>query len=327
MMNCLGCYTESKEAYCLSCRKILFDKAKVSSLLAFDAPNINNRDLFQEHSKRMSISGVQLKYSLHREKTSLILCEKDGHYLLKPVPPIRTLLYVNDVPENEHLTMQMASQVFQINTAANALIYFRDKEPAYITRRFDVRNDGRKYQQEDFAQLTRRSKPTHGAAFKYNGTYEEIGLLIKQYVGAARAVLENFFKLIVFNYVISNGDAHLKNFSLIRRENGEYTLTPAYDLMSTVIHTPNESDTALGLYEGDMDAPFYATYGCYGRSSFMELANRFGIVEARALRIIDQFPAKEESMKTLINASFLSEEVKKLYINNVKEKLKRIIAA
>lgn len=323
-MNCLGCYIESKEAYCLSCRKKLFDKAKVPSFLAFDAPNTNNRELFQEHSKRMSISGVQLKYSLHREKTSLNLCEKNGHYLLKPIPPIRSLLYINDVPENEHLTMQMASQVFRINTAANALIYFKDKEPAYITRRFDVRSDGGKYQQEDFAQLTRRSKPTHGAAFKYMGTYEEIGGLIKQYVGAARAILEDFFKLIVFNYVISNGDAHLKNFSLIRRENGEYILTPAYDLMSTVIHTPNESDTALGLYEGDMDSPFYATYGYYGRSSFMELATRLGIVETRALRIIDEFPANEGPMRTLINTSFLSAAVKELYFNNVREKLKRI---
>lgn len=325
-MTCLGCYMETKEGYCLSCRKKLFDKAKVPAVLAFDGLNTANMSTFQEHSKRMSISGVQLKYSLHLAKTSLTLCEKDGQYLLKPVPLMRTLLHVHDIPENEHLTMQMASQVFQINTAANALIYFRDQEPAYITKRFDVRNGGRKYQQEDFAQLTKRSKPTHGAAFKYDGTYEEIGRLIRKYVGAARPALESFFKLVVFNYVVSNGDAHLKNFSLIRSENGEYLLTPAYDLMSTVIHTPNESDTALALYEGDTDSVFYDTYGYYGRSNFMELAARLGIIETRAIRIINEFPAKEKQMKALVNASFLSADVKQLYLDNIREKLKRILS-
>src|SRR5690606_13181902 len=196
-MKCLGCYTEiTKEGYCLSCRKNLFGNAKMPGMLEFDAPKANNLATFQEHSKRLSISGVQLKYSLQVEENRLKLTEKNGRYMLKPVPPSQQLLYLNDVPENEHVTMQIAGQVFKINVAANALIYFRDGQPAYITKRFDVKDNGEKYMQEDFAQLTYRTKASHGDAFKYDGTYEEIGLLIKKFVAASMPALERFFRLV-----------------------------------------------------------------------------------------------------------------------------------
>lgn len=324
-MNCLGCYTEVKEGYCLKCRKKLFDKARVSAVLLFDAPKADNLAVFQEHSKRLSISGVQLKYSVRLENGELKLCDSNGQYIIKPVPPAKQLINIDDAPENEHLTMQIAEQFFKINTAANALIHFKDGQSAYITRRFDVKPDGNKYMQEDFAQLTNRTKHTHGEAFKYDGDYEEIGLLIKKFVAASMPALEFFFQLVIFNYAFSNGDAHLKNFSLIRNDSGEYLLSPAYDLMSTIIHTPHESDTALDLYEDDISSKYYSTYGHYGRENFMELAKRLGIVETRAARILDQFTTNKEQIIEFINGSFLSEGVKKLYISCFADKLKRIV--
>jgi serine/threonine-protein kinase HipA len=323
-MNCLGCYTEVKEGYCLSCRKKLFDKARVPAILLFDAPKADNLAAFQEHSKRLSISGVQLKYSVRLENRELKLYDKNGQYILKPVPPAKQLIHMEDAPENEHLTMQIAEQLFNIHTAANALIHFKDGQPAYITRRFDVKPDGSKYMQEDFAQLTNRSKHTHGETFKYEGSYEEIGVLIKKFVAAAMPALEKFFQLVIFNYVFSNGDAHLKNFSLIRDDSGEYLLAPAYDLMSTVIHTPHEADTALDLYADDIHSACYTAYGHYGRENFMELARRLGIVETRAARILDQFNVHKNEIKEFINGSFLSDAVKSLYISCFNDKVKRI---
>ena len=323
-MKCLGCYNEVKACYCLQCRKKLFGKAKVLSVLDLDAPKADNLDMFQEHSKRLSISGVQLKYSLRLEKNELVLSEQHGQYIIKPIPPSRQLVNVEDIPENEHLTMQIAEQIFKITTAANGLILFKDRQPAYITKRFDVKPDASKFMQEDFAQLTNRTKQSHGDTFKYDGTYREIGLLIKRFVAAAMPALEKFFQLIVFNYIISNGDAHLKNFSLMRKESGEYQLTPAYDLMSTVVHTPHESDTALNLYDGDLNTPFYATYGYYGRKNFMELAKGLGIIDKRAERIIDTFLLKKKEMAGLVEKSFLSDNAKHIYISNLAEKLKRI---
>lgn len=324
MMKCLGCYIEIKKGYCLACRKKLFDKAKVPDSLLIDAPKADNLAAFQEYSRRLSISGVQLKYSLGLVNGVLQLQDRSGQYILKPVPPAKQLINIDDAPENEHLTMQIAAQVFGISTAANALIRFRDGQPAYLTRRFDVMPDGHKFMQEDFAQLTNRSKYTHGETFKYEGSYEEIGLLIKRFVAAAVPALEKFFQLVVFNYVISNGDAHLKNFSLIRDDAGEYKLTPAYDLLSTIIHTPHESDTALDLYPDDINSNIYSVNGYYGRENFLELAKRLGIVEKRAIRILDQFSSGSEIAIHIIQNSFLSPAAKKIYLSSLSDKLKRI---
>ena len=50
---------------------------------------------------------------------------------------------------------------------------------------------------------------------------------------------------MVFNYVFSNGNAHLKNFSLFESEFGDYILAPAYDVLCTSLHFPNEARTAF----------------------------------------------------------------------------------
>ena len=136
-------------------------------------------------------------------------------------------------------------------------------------------------------------------------------------------VLEEFFKLVVFNYVFSNGDAHLKNFSLLQSEFGDYTLSKAYDLMCTVLHTPNESDTALDLYEGDMNSKFYNKNGFYGRPDFEELADRIGLVPKRAQNIIDAILGKQDEVVRMINNSFLNDEAKKKYRNYYGDKVAR----
>jgi serine/threonine-protein kinase HipA len=324
-MKCLGCYKKiEKNEYCLSCRKKLFDGKRVSNVLDFDKPKAENMTMYNEHSKRMSISGVQLKYSLKLVGDKLELCEKNGQYIIKPIPTADHLEMMEDAPENEHLTMQIASQIFNIKTAHNALIYFNDGTPAYITKRFDVKGDGTKYIQEDFAQITNRTKETHGEPYKYEGSYLEIGELIKKYVPASMIALENFFKIIVFNYIFSNGDAHLKNFSLIRNDFGEMELSPSYDLMSTIIHTSDERDTALDLFEKDHESEYYATFGHYGRTEFIEFATRLGLIEIRSLRILDYFIGREQKITSFIQKAFLSKEAQQLSVKNLKDRLERI---
>lgn len=324
-MKCLGCYKKiEKNEYCLSCRKKLFDGKRVSTVLEFDKPKAENISMYNEHSKRMSISGVQLKYSLRLNGNKLELCETNGQYIIKPIPSADHLEMMEDAPENEHLTMQIASQIFKINTAHNALIYFKDGTPAYITKRFDVKGDGTKYVQEDFAQITNKTKETHGESYKYEGSYLEIGELIKKYVPASMIAIENFFKIILFNYIFSNGDAHLKNFSLIRNDFGEMELSPSYDLMSTIIHTPNESDTALELFDKDFDSAYYANYGHYGRMEFVEFAKRLGIVEVRYMRMINEFIENETEVNVFIQNSSLSNKALGSLITNLKSRIKRL---
>lgn len=325
-MKCCGCYKEVKEGYCLACRKLMFAGERVPSILLFDPPTSENLAHYQAHSKRLSISGVQLKYSLKLENKALVLTETGGQYIIKPIPPAQQFAQIDSIPENEHLTMQIAAQVFKIPTATNVLIYFKDGTPAYLTKRFDIRPGGGKYQQEDFAQILGRTSKTHGDNFKYEGSYEDIGKLIQQFVPASVLASERLYNQVVFNYVFSNGDAHLKNFSLIRNDEGEYQLSPAYDILSTVIHSPGESDTALQLYEGDYDSSFYSTYGYYGRANFLELAQRLSIQQKRAERILDNYVLNADKVKQMIAKSFLHPEAKSMYEKNFEDKFERIRA-
>ena len=184
---CLGCYKENKdniEGYCLNCRKKLFDGKKVSHILNFDPPKESNYKDYQNKTKKLSISGVQLKYSMILDGKELKLTETGGQYILKPIPNADHILNKDQAPENEHLTMQIAAQVFGIETAENALIYFKDGSPAYITKRFDIKPEVGKYLQEDMAQASGKARQSHGENFKYQGTYEDVGALITEQVSA-----------------------------------------------------------------------------------------------------------------------------------------------
>lgn len=322
-MRCFGCYKENIEGYCVTCRKKLFDGKKVSHFLTFDTPKEENLPAYQERTKRLSISGVQLKYSLKTEGKELVFTEKGGQYILKPIPPATLIVMQDQAPENEHLTMQIASQLFNIPVAENGLILFKDNAPAYITRRFDVKPDGTKHLQEDFAQIIGKTKKAHGDNYKYDGTYEDIGKLIREKVAAYPPVLEAFFKVVVFNYVFSNGDAHLKNFSLVQTEFGDYTLSKAYDLMCTVLHTPNETDTALDLYQEDMESKFYAKNGYFGRPDFEALAERMGLMPKRAHGIIDLVLSNQNEVVAMVELSYLSMEAKVKFLNYYKDKVRR----
>src|SRR5690242_10881254 len=125
-MSCPGCYRKGTDRFCPQCRQNLFDGLKISHLLPFDTPKDTNLSQYQEKTKRLSISGVQLKYSLRLEEGLFTLTDKNGAYILKPIPPSRQISMAEDAPENEHLTMQTAEQVFGIRTAANALMRFKE---------------------------------------------------------------------------------------------------------------------------------------------------------------------------------------------------------
>ncbi len=273
-------------------------------------------------AEHMSISGIQDKISLKLVRGRLVPTDKDGEYILKPVPSADIPRFKSDVPANEHLTMQIAAQVFGITTAVNAVIHFADGELAYITRRFD-RRDGNKIPQEDFCQLSNRSEQTRGRNYKYDGTYEEVGRILKQYCKAYPVEVEKLFVRIAFNYVFSNGDAHLKNFSLYGSEFGDHILTPAYDLICTSLHFPEEGRTALELFDSHESEHFHKN-AFYGRSDFLHLAEVYGMNMARAERLLDQFQSREDASTDLIRRSFLSETAQTDFRTRSDDRLKAI---
>jgi serine/threonine-protein kinase HipA len=272
----------------------------------------------------MSISGVQDKISLKLERGGKLLpTENDGEYILKRIPSTPLPAFQPDVPANEHLTMQIAGQLFSIAVPPNACDELSDGEPAYLVKRFDRRIAGTKIAQEDFCQLSGRS-PDSGKNYKYEGSYEEAGQLLKRYCAACRTEAEKLFRLICFNYLFSNGDAHLKNFSLQQTVQGDYLLTPAYDLLCTSMHLPNEARTALDLFD-DFESDFFKQNGFYGRPDFIELARRFGLPEKRAEAVLKTFPAKKQAVEELIGRSFLSADGKQDYLVRFTDRLRATV--
>jgi serine/threonine-protein kinase HipA len=296
---------------------------KVSHVLPFGPPG-KNTELTREYNekrKRISISGVQEKYSLRLQKNSLVLTDTSGTHVLKPVPAERLEL-VTDLPANEHVSMQLARQVFGIKTAACGMIFFDDGSPAYLTRRFDYKPDGvSKYQVEDFATLFARTPEREGEDYKYNASYLDIAFQIRRHVAAAPVALLEYFRLLVFNYLIANGDAHLKNFSLLETEQGDYLLAPAYDLLCTALHF-DDGVLALhgGLYDGDYDEPAYYQFGVYTRASFIAFAKKAGIPDRLAGAVVDELRKKVPQAIDLLHRSFLSDEGRNSYIAILKKR-------
>jgi serine/threonine-protein kinase HipA len=290
---------------------------RVSHILPFGPPgkNIELTREYNEKRRRISISGVQEKYSLLQQKNNLILTDTAGTHILKPVPSER-LERLTDLPANEHVSMQIAKQAFGVRTAECGMIFFDDGSPAYLTRRFDYKPDGSgKYQLEDFATLMGKTPEREGGNFKYNASYLDVAMLIRQYVAAAPVVLLDFFRLLVVNYLIANGDAHLKNFSLMETAQGDFVLSPAYDLLCTALHL-DDSHLALHsrLYPFDYDEKTYYDSGMYTGTSFIVFAKRAGISSVLAEQVVDEIVRNIPKAIELIRRSFLSDEAKNKYI-------------
>ncbi len=111
-----------------------------------------------------------------------------------------------------------------------------------MVKRFD-REGRRKVHQEDFAQIL-------GKENKYDGSVEEIGSKLKAVSEVPGLDVQLFFERVVFNFLIGNGDAHVKNYSVIYNEEGLVRLAPAYDLVCSRIVIPEEADESALTIQG-----------------------------------------------------------------------------
>ncbi len=185
----------------------------------------------QQLAGKLSISGVQPKLSVRLDGNKLLPVVQDGQFILKPQTE-----GFSELPQNEYLCMQMGKK-FGINTADFLLLELADGSPAYLVKRFDRIKKGQKSKKihcEDMQQIL-------GGRDKYSGSHEQIAGAILEYCTFAPLELQRLFDLTVFNFVIGNGDAHKKNFSFLTTD-GHISLSPAYDLVSSRIVLPEETD-------------------------------------------------------------------------------------
>ncbi|WP_394655471.1 type II toxin-antitoxin system HipA family toxin [Halosquirtibacter laminarini] len=301
--------------------KKVFNGRKVSHILPYCSPssNMDSDALFDDSRKHISISGVQEKYSVILEKNKLRLANEGerGNYILKPIPSYGNK--VDQMPANEHLTMQIARQAFGIDIAENALVFFENGEPAYITKRFDIKDDGSKWAQEDFASLAEKTPQTDGSQYKYTGNYLDLFVLMKKYVPAYPIEALKLFKLLMFNYLFSNGDAHLKNFSLLETPMGDFRMSPAYDLLNSRIHV---ADTDFALEDGLL--PRNLAQGTVIKQFYI-LANQADLNEEQVNKIFGSLTGNSNKVEQLIRASFLSDKTKRSYLQYYQARLKRLV--
>lgn len=312
---CPSTLREGYNTYSPAARKALFDGHAVSHVFSEPSPDTETEQANEAVKSigRVSLSGAQPKFSIVAEDDKLRYTRagEQGTFILKPRPTGYQIINRDFCAANEHVTMQIASQVYGIETAVNALCFFGDGTPAYITRRFDVHGKG-KYKQEDFAALLGYTKDNAGPNYKYDrASYEECAEVIHRYVKAALVDIRRFFRVILFNFVTLNDDAHLKNFSLIERD-GEYRLAPAYDLINTSLQLRDSRIFALdkGLFKEGMTFTDTSTV-C--RSDFEEFGKRIGLPAKVIKQEIDRFTAEQPLVKELLERSFLSPSLQKQY--------------
>ena len=148
-----------------------------------------------------------------------------------------------------------------------------------------------------------------------------MGDLLRTQVAAHRVEVEKLFRRVVFNYVFANGDAHLKNFSLYRTAQGDYVLTPAYDLLCTRLHLPNESRLALNLFEDEFETPSFQVHGFHTGACFRELGRRFGLVPSRMEGILAALAEEQAGVVELVGRSYLSDDAKAVFMDSHRDRL------
>ncbi len=313
MDHCFGCLKDDVKGFCSSCEKRLFDRSKINPQLNFNWEDISK--VIDGYPAGFSISGVQTKGFIGKatgaELSPFLVDDENSIYIIKPL--LSRFDLPSDSPANEHVTMQMAKQLYGIRTAECCFMRFANGTPAYVTRRFDYNKDEEKLNQEDFASVLQATKDNDGK-YKYIAkTYEDFGDVLSALNKA------EFIRILIFNFLTGNGDAHLKNFSLLETPDGDMQLSPSYDLMNTKIHV-NDSPVALNLLREleRTNLPKGQNYS-YTIKDFIELGKRFGLSDRLLKKIVKEFEGTEDKMKGMINKSFLSDKAKNKYLEIIRK--------
>nr|WP_136249621.1 type II toxin-antitoxin system HipA family toxin [Ningiella ruwaisensis] len=198
---------------------------------------------------KFSLAGVQMKFSM-KEKDGRYNLSKDdvlGDWIIKTPSTKHKFVPLNeytamslaalagvDIPEIKLVDLDKLDNLPQINLP--------DEKQAFAIKRFD-RNDNLRIHMEDFAQIF--VKYPHE---KYTAAnYESIGKVIYNFSGDGLTDAQQFARRLLVNILLANGDAHLKNWSLLYPDKVTPRLSPAYDIVTTNVYIQNEAKYALNL--------------------------------------------------------------------------------
>lgn len=309
MEKCLFCYqalNETEEDFHSRCSKKMFGTT-TPPFIDFDLKKLEELAK-QIVIKSVAVTGVQPKLSLDLEKNKGIsrftIVGLHGDYILKPPSS-----QYPELPENEDLTMHLAD-IAKIRTASHCLIRLQSGELAYLTKRFDRKN-GEKIAVEDFCQLSENL-----TEHKYRGSIEKIAKITRQFTTNKGFEAQRLFELVLFCYLTGNADMHLKNFSLIENDFEEYEFSPAYDLLSTALVIPDDTEETALTINGKKSKLRLKDFNALAKS--LDINDKS--LQSIYLRFIKAYPKWVE----LTKQSLLSNEMQGNYLNLISEKMKII---
>lgn len=280
-----------------------------------------NSDLTEEAAMLPghTLSGVQKKLLAYRDGDRFEPCIK-AHDPATHIAKFN-LAELPTLVQNENLSLELAREILgpaEI-THARPAVLTGIEGLALLVERFDRVGD-KKLRLEDFAQIL--GKP-RGREFdgKYQSSYEEAASVITQFSARARIDLARYFRLVVFNLVLGNADAHLKNFSLLENDVGELRLSPAYDLINTLIYPQYDRYVALEI--DGVKRPF----DTLNRTLIEQFGNAIGLPRAEVVRSLDTLARAFDGAKTLVVAAHVQpEDFRNHYRDVVLENAARIFA-
>ncbi|WP_318939347.1 HipA domain-containing protein [Lutibacter sp.] len=303
--------------YCLACNKRLEDdtmyhKKCLKKFWQEDVPIVELdyelsqiEELAKENVlQRVIVTGVQPKLSLGFTKENTqnrltIVGALNGRYILKP-----PLEIYPKMPEIEALSMLLA-QACNISTVPFILIPLKSGELAYLTRRIDRNVNDEKYPMEDACQFTSRL-----TEHKYRGSYEQIAKGIITYAQNPLLEVVKFYQQVIVSFLIGNNDMHLKNFSLISFNMGQYQLAPAYDMVAVKLLIPEDpEELALNLNGKKRKL---------NREDFNKAMLKSKIPEKAIENLWNRIDKGIQNWPELIKNSFLNEEQKETLLGLIK---------
>lgn len=314
--RCLYCYKpldENQNDFHPKCSKLFFG-LESPPILSLSKEELI--EMAKEITKKsITIPGVQPKLSLNLEsnpddpkKSRLTIVGLWGQFILKPQAES-----FNALPENEDLTMHLA-ELAGIKTASHTLLRTTSGQLTYVTKRFD-RVKGKKVPMEDFCQLM--EVPSTGRSKYDNGTMEQLGKAIAKYSSAPGIDLINYFDIAVFSFLIGNSDMHLKNFSMIKNEDNQYRLSPAYDLISSNLAMGKDDKEQMALHLNGKKNKIR-------KKDFIALATGLKIATTVTDKIFSKYQSYLNEFEEFIGSSFLDDQSKEDYIKILNERAKAL---
>ena len=298
---------EGELHYHAACAKRFFGKQEIPSLPYSQA---DIRELAKQVVRSQSaVTGVQAKLSMDVMQTAqtarLTIVETGGRYILKP----QTIQYPF-LPENEDLTMHLAELV-KIDVVPHTLFHFDNGEYCYLTKRIDRSKRGIKIPMEDMCQLTE-----HLTERKYKSSYEQIARVIRKYSAAPGLDLTKFWTIVIFSWVVGNSDMHLKNFSLYAPNETDYILTPAYDLLNTLLVIPEDTEELALTLNGKKSR--------LTRHDFEQAMLGSGLNEKVISNIFHRFKRIIPQWESCIRSSFLPTNLQDTYWALIQQRMAQL---